>query len=156
MIIFFRFPYNFAIEVSPLIQTTLVSTKKITVEGMSVFFPISDKGWKEKRKERERRMKRAVEHQLTTSGSSSQGSFFLGTSGWPVRISTSQENINCWLTYSLDLSRKKNWLQKTNRFLSPVGGGRGGWTIHIATMVISSTAIMKIAAQKAALQNLRS
>ena len=42
--IFFRFPCNSAIAVSPLFQTTPVSTKKITVEGMGVFFPIFDKG----------------------------------------------------------------------------------------------------------------
>ena len=50
---FFRFPCSVVIEISPLFQTTPVLTKKITVEGMGVFFPISDKGWKEKKKEKE-------------------------------------------------------------------------------------------------------
>ena len=36
------------------------------------------------------------------------------------------------------------------------GGGEGGWTIQMATMVINSATNMKIAAKKAALQNLRS
>ena len=43
-IIFLPFPCSFAIEVSPLFQTIPVLTKKITVEGMGVFFPILDKG----------------------------------------------------------------------------------------------------------------
>ena len=38
------------IEVSPLFQITPVSTKKITVEGMSVFFPLPIKG--ERKRER--------------------------------------------------------------------------------------------------------
>ena len=55
----------------------------------------------------------------------------------------------------------KTWLQETGRHLSPVrGGGRGGgegggWTIQMAKMVINGATNMKIAAQKAALQNLR-
>ena len=79
---------------------------KITVEGIGVFFQISDKGWKEKRKERERRKKRAVEHQLTTSRSSSQGSFLLGYQ----RTTCTHFNFSReypLLTYSLDLSRTK-------------------------------------------------
>ena len=36
------------------------------------------------------------------------------------------------------------------------GGGGGGWTIQMAKMVINGATNMKIAAQKAALQNLRS
>ena len=57
-----------------------------------------------------------------------------------------------WLLYN------KTWLQETGRHLSPVGGGGGGggWTIQMATMVINGATNMKIAAQKAALQNLRS
>ena len=35
------------------------------------------------------------------------------------------------------------------------GGGGGGWTIQMAKMVINDATNMKIAAQKAALQNLR-
>ena len=50
--IFFRFPCNFAIAVSPLFQTTPVPTKKITVEGMGVFFfKFSIKNEREKEKE---------------------------------------------------------------------------------------------------------
>ena len=41
---FFRFPCSVAIEISPLFQTTPVLAKKIMVEGMDVFFPISRKG----------------------------------------------------------------------------------------------------------------
>ena len=52
--IFFRFPCNFAIAVSPLFQTTPVPTKKITVEGMGVFFfQFSIKNEREKEKEGE-------------------------------------------------------------------------------------------------------
>ena len=52
--IFFRFPCNSAIAVSPLFQTTPVSTKKITVEGMGVFFfQFSIKNEREKEKEGE-------------------------------------------------------------------------------------------------------
>ena len=50
----------------------------------------------------------------------------------------------------------KNWLQETGRHLSPVGGGRRGWTIQMATMVIGDATNMKFATRKAALQNLRS
>ena len=80
MIIFFRFPCNFEIEVSPLIQTTPVSTKKITVEGMGFFFQFPIKG---EREGRERSKKRAIEQQLATSRSSSRGSFFSGYQGTP-------------------------------------------------------------------------
>ena len=65
------------------------------------FFPISAKGWKEKRKERERRKKRAVEHQLTTSRSSSRGSFLLGYRRKTcAHFNLSREYQT--LTYSLD------------------------------------------------------
>ena len=83
-----------------------VLTKKITVEGMGVFFPISDKGWKEKRKEKERRKKRAVEHQLTTSRSSSGESFLLGyqrTTCTHFDLSREYQLLTC----SLDVSRTK-------------------------------------------------
>ena len=66
MILFFRFPCNLEIEVSPLIQITPVSTKKITVEGMGFFFQFPIKG---EREGRERRKERAIEQQLTTSRS---------------------------------------------------------------------------------------
>ena len=94
MILFFRFPCNFEIEVSPLIQTTPVSTKKITVEGMGFFFQFPIKG---EREGRERRKERAIEQQLTTSRSSSRGSFFSGyqRTKSEVRTSTSKDNINC-------------------------------------------------------------
>ena len=64
------------------------------------------------------------------------------------RIST--VDLLSWLLYN------KTWLQETGRHLSPVGGGGGGWTIQMATMVMNGATNMKIAAQKAALQNLRS
>ena len=64
------------------------------------------------------------------------------------RIST--VDLLSWLLYN------KTWLQETGRHLSPVGGGGGGgWTIQMATMVINGATNMKIAAQKATLQNLR-
>ena len=50
----------------------------------------------------------------------------------------------------------KNWLQETGRHLSPVGEGRGGWTIQMVIMVIIDATNIKITAQNAALQNLRS
>ena len=50
LLIFFRFPCNFAIEVSPLFQTAPVSTKKITVEGMGGFFSISKRKTEKKGK----------------------------------------------------------------------------------------------------------
>ena len=53
------------------------------------------------------------------------------------------------LTSSLDFSTKKMV------HLSLVEGGRGGWTIQMTAMVISEATNMKIAARKAALQNLR-
>ena len=74
---------------------------------MGVFFPISDKRWKEKRKERERRKKRAVEHQLTTSCSSSRGSFLFG---YQQRTTITYFNLSReyqLLTYSLDFSITK-------------------------------------------------
>ena len=64
------------------------------------------------------------------------------------RIST--VDLLSWLLYN------KTWLQETGRHLSLVGGGGGGWTIQMAKMVINGATNMKIAAQKAALQNLRS
>ena len=103
----------------------------------------------------ERRKKRAVEHQLTTSRSSSRGSFLLGYQRKTcAHFNLSREYQT--LTYSLDFFIIKNWHLETGRHLSPVGGGIEGWTIQMVTMVISNATNMKIAAQKAALQNLRS
>ena len=68
----------------------------------------------------------------------------------PLKRISSVDLLSC-LLYN------KTWLQETGRHLCPVGGGGGGgWTIQMATMVINGTTNMKIAAQKAALQNLRS
>ena len=104
---FFRFSRNFVIEVSPLFQTSPVSTKKnITVKGIDVFFLISDKGWKGKRKESERRKERAVEHQLRISRSSSRGSFLSGYQR-TTRMYFNLSREYQLLTYSLDFSRTK-------------------------------------------------
>ena len=59
---------------------------------------------------------------------SNEGHFFRGTSRRPVRISTSQENINFSIT--------KTGSKRLVVIYPPVGGGRGGWTIQMATMVI--------------------
>ena len=63
--IFFRFPCNFAIAISPLFQTTPVPTKKIAVEGMVFFFFFSifdkeSKGKKEKEGKGERNVQSSV------------------------------------------------------------------------------------------------
>ena len=153
--IFFRFPYNFAIEVSPLFQTTPVSTKKITVEGMGVFFlPIFDKEWKGKREGREKRKERAVEHQLTTSRSSSWGSFL---SGYQRTTCTYLNFLREYqlLTYSLDFTITKLGSMRLVSFIS-CGGRKRRLDDTDATVVISDATNMKIAARKAALQNLRS
>ena len=150
---FCRFPRNFAIEVSPLFQTTPVSAKKITVEGMGVFFSnFSRVKGKEKRKGKQKE---------TCSQASTNNLALILTRviylGVPAddpyafqplkRIST--VDLLSWLLCN------KTWLHETGRHLSPVGGGRGGWMIQMATMVISDATNMKIAAQKATLQNLR-
>ena len=56
------FTYNFAIEVSPLFQTTPVSTKKITVEGMGVFFQFPIKG--ERKREKKGKGERNVQFSI--------------------------------------------------------------------------------------------
>ena len=120
---------------------------------MGVFFPISDKGWKEKRKERERRKKRAVEHQLTTSRSSSRGSFLFG---YQQRTTLTYFNLSReyqLLTYSLDFSITKPGSKRPVVIYLLWGEEeeeKGGWTIQMATMVINGATNMKIAAQKAA------
>ena len=54
---------------------------------------------KGKEKERERRMKRAVEHQLTTSHSSSRGSFFLCVGfGAKLTLTADEEDDNPFTT----------------------------------------------------------
>ena len=126
MIIFFRFPCNFEIEVSPLIQITPVSTKKITVEEMGFFFQFPIKG---EREERERSKKRAIEQPRAHPH---EGHFFRGTSGRPVRTSTSKDNINIYPLWGRERS-----LEDTD-----------------TTMVIIDATNIKIAAQMAALQTL--
>ena len=75
-----------------------------------MFFPIFDKGGKGKKKGRERRRRRGVEHQLTTSRSSSRGSLLSGYQGISTVDSFS------WLLHN------KNGFQETDLHLSPVGG----------------------------------
>ena len=62
VIIFLRFPCSFAIEVSPLFQTTPVLTKKIMVEGMGVFFQFPIKG--ERKREKKRKGERNVQSSI--------------------------------------------------------------------------------------------
>ena len=59
------------------------------------------------------------------------------------------------LTYSLDFFQTKIGSKRLVVLYPPVGGGRGGWTTKMATMVIIDATNRKIAARKAALQNLR-
>ena len=149
MIIFFRFPCNFEIEVSPLIQITPVSTKKITVEGMGFFFQFPIKG---EREGRERRKERAIEQQLTTSRSSSRGSFFLGYQRTPRTYFNPSREYQL-LTYSLDFSITKIG-SKRLVVIYPLWGRERSLDDTDTTMVIIDATNIKIAAQMAALQNL--
>ena len=101
------------------------------------------------------RKKHVVEHQLTTSHSSSRGSFFL----WNQPTTRTHFHLSReyqLLTYSLDFFKTKIGSKRLVVLYPPVGGGRGGLTIQMATMVIIDATNRKIAARKAALQNLRS
>ena len=106
------------------------------------------------------RKKHAVGHQLTTSHSSSRGSFFFVEPNEPTTRTTrthfhlSREYQ--LLTYSLDFFKTKNGSKRLVVLYPPVGGGRGGLTIQMATMIIIDATNRKIAVRKAALQNLRS
>ena len=114
-LIFFRFPCNFAIEVSPLFQTTPVSAKKITVEGMGVFFPISKRKTESKGKEKE--------------------TFF----SWNQPTTRTHFHLSReyqLLTYSLDFFKTKIGSKRLVVIYPPVGGGRGAWTIQMANVKI--------------------
>ena len=119
MIIFFRFPCNFEIEVSPLIQTIPVSTKKITVEGMGFFFSISDKGWKRRKGKEKETCNRATTSNLALI--LTRVIFFEEPADAPYVLQPlkiiSTVDLLSWLLYN------KNWLQETGRHLSPVGEG---------------------------------
>ena len=118
MILFFRFPCNLEIEVSPLIQITPVSTKKITVEGMGFFFN-SDKGWKRRKGKEKGTCNWATTNNLALIltrviffGVPADAPYVLQ----PLKIISTVDLLS-WLLYN------KNWLQETGRHLSPVGEG---------------------------------
>ena len=57
---------------------------------------------------------------------------------------------------NLLMSLEQKLALRDRSLVIPCGGERGGWTIRMAPVVISDATNMKIAVQKAALQNLRS
>ena len=68
-------------------------------------------------------------------GKGERNIFFRGTSQRPVRISTSQENINCWLTL-LTSSKQKLALRDWSSFIPLWGEWKGAWTIQMANVKV--------------------
>ena len=115
------------------------------------FFQFPIKG---EREGRERRKGRAIEQQLTTSRSSSRGSFFPGYQRTPRTYFNLSREYQL-LTYSLDFSITKIG-SKRLVVIYPLWGRERSLDDTDTTMVIIDATNIKIAAQMAALQNLRS